>query len=109
MTKNKCTTTTTKVEGNALDLAMLVANVPTNEEWKTRLEVEEFLEANKSWKERVSAWDEDKTKVPYLVLQHCSPELKTELKNSTRWKETTADRSIVQLLLSIRDIPHNKK
>ena len=42
------------------------------------------------------------------MLQHCLPKLKTELKNGSRWDEIVANRSVVQLLLAIRDVTCNK-
>ena len=54
-------------------------------------------------------WAENKGKCYYLVLQHCPPELKTELKNSAHCEVAATDTNIVSLLIIIRDVVHNKK
>ena len=54
-------------------------------------------------------WEENKGKCYYLVLQHCPPELKTELKNLARWEADTSDTEGVSLLLITRNVIHNTK
>ena len=44
-----------------------------------------------------------------LVLQHCPPELKKELKNLAQWEAAVIDTDIVALLLISRDTMHHKK
>ena len=61
------------------------------------------------YKEGTKAWVENKGKCYYLILQHCPPELKTELNNLARWEPAAADTDVVALLLIIRDVMHNKK
>ena len=61
------------------------------------------------YKEGTKAWTENKGKCYYLILQHCPPELKTELKNLARWKPATAYTDLVALLLIIWDVTHNTK
>ena len=51
----------------------------------------------------------NKGKCYYLILQHCPPELKTELKNLARWEPAAANSDVVVLLLIIQDVIHNKK
>ena len=81
-------------------------NVPKSEDWEHKLEVKEYLKKYKFYNEGTKAWTENKGKCYYLILQHCPPELKTELKNSAQW---AADTNGVALLLIIRDVMHNKK
>ena len=43
-----------------------------------------------------------------LVLQHCLGELETELRNQEAWAKIDAARSVVDLLILIRDLQYNK-
>ena len=78
-------------------------NTPKSEDWEHKLEVEECLKKYKMYKEGTKAkvWAENKGKCCYLILQHCPPELKTELKNLARWEAAAADTDVVVLLLII--------
>ena len=42
------------------------------------------------------------------MLQHCPDELETELRNQEAWATIDAARSVVNLLILIRDIQYNK-
>ena len=53
--------------------------------------------------------EENRGKCYYLVLQHCPPELKTELKNVARWEAATSNTDFVAFLMIIRGVMHNKK
>ena len=67
--------------GNAT--AVVTNNEPTKEDWEFNMDVNKYVDFNNLYKERTASWEENRTKAYYLVLQHCPPELKTELKNST--------------------------
>ena len=84
-------------------------NMPKSEDWEHKLEVEDYLKKYKLYKEGTKGWAENKGKCYYMVLQHCPPELKTELKNSSRWEAAAAETDVVALLLIIWDVMHNKK
>ena len=99
-------TNKTKLKRNA---SATTDNEPVLEEWEHKLEIEEYMESYKTHKGGTKAWEENKGKCYYLVLQHCPPELKTELKNSARWESAASDTDVVALLLIIRDVMHNKK
>ena len=43
-----------------------------------------------------------------MVLQHCPDELETELRNQEAWAKIDAARSVVDLLILIRDLQYNK-
>ena len=73
------------------------------------MDTEEFLEANKTYKDCMSSWEKNRSKAYYLVMKHCPPKLKTELKNSTQWEEIAANQSVVRFLLAIQDVTLNKK
>ena len=47
-----------------------VTNVPTKEEWELQIDTADYLEANKAYNEQMSAWEENRSKAFYLVLQH---------------------------------------
>ena len=83
--------------------------MPKSEDWEHKLEVEEYLKKYKVYKEVTKAWEENKGKWYYLILQHCPSELKTELNNSARWELAAASTDVVALLLIIRDVMHNKR
>jgi hypothetical protein len=71
ITQNKYTVTTTpRSEGPPVveESTTSRANVPTKEEWELRIDTEDYLEANKAYKERKSAWEENRSKAYYLVL-----------------------------------------
>ena len=55
-TQDKYTTTTTVTKGNGPDGITSVANVPTKEEWELQIDTADYLEANKAYKEPMSAW-----------------------------------------------------
>ena len=67
------------------------------------------MEGYKTHKGGTKAWKENRGKCYYLVLQHCPPELKTELKNLARWEASASNTDVVVLLLTIRDVMHHKK
>jgi len=78
-----------------------VDNVPKSEDWEHKLIIKEYLEKYKLYKEGAKAWDENTGKYYYLLLQHCPPELKTELKNLARWELATASTDVEALLLIV--------
>ena len=43
-------------------------NVPTFEDWEHKLEVEEYLQKYKCYKEETKAWAENKAKCNYLII-----------------------------------------
>ena len=53
-------------------------------------------------------WEENRTKGYNLVLQHCPPELEAELRNQDAWTDIDDKRSVVGLLILIRDLQYNK-
>ena len=57
-------------------------NAPKLEDWEHKLKVDKYLEKYKTYKDGTKAWDNNKGKCYYLILQHCPLELKTKLKNS---------------------------
>ena len=87
----------------------VINNIPTQEEWELQIATADYLEDNKAYKERKTAWEENRSKAFYLVLQHCPSELKNELKNAVCWEVIAADRCVVALLLAVRDVTHDKK
>ena len=94
---------------NTHNVGSTTDTVPKTEDWEYKLVVDKYLEMYKTYKDGTKSWAENKGKWYYLVLQHCSPELKTELKNSAWWEEAATNTDIVALLLIIRDVMHNKK
>ena len=71
----------TRETNNKRNARSTVDNVPKSEDWEHKLAIEEYLDKYKLYKEGTKAWEENKGKYYYLVLQHCSPELKTKPKN----------------------------
>ena len=82
-------------------------NKPVLKDLEHKLEVDEYTEGYNTHKEGTKEWEENRGKCYYLVLQHCTPELKTELKNLARWEATVSDTDVVSLLLIVRDVMHN--
>ena len=83
--------------------------MPKTEDWEHKLVVDKYLKSYKTYKEGTKAWAENKGKCYYLALQHYSPELKTELRNSAQWEAVATNTGVVALVLIIRDVMHNKK
>ena len=84
-------------------------NTPTVGDIDYRLTVDEFLEKKKRYDVDEECWAENNARGYNLVLQHCPPELEAELRNSDNWTVTENERSVVKLLLMIRDITHHKR
>ena len=57
---------------------------------------------------QVDLWADNNAKGYSLVLQHCPDELETELRNQEAWANIDAARSVVDLLILIRDLQYNK-
>ena len=72
----------TRKTNNKHNAGSTVDNVPKFKDWEHKLVIEEYLNKYKLYKEGTKAWEENKGKCHYLVVQHCPTELKTELKNS---------------------------
>ena len=79
------------------------------EDWEHKLVVDKYLEGYKTYKEGTKIWAENIGKCYYLVLQHCPPEMETELKNLARWEAAATDTDVLALLLIICDVMQNKK
>ena len=82
---------------------------PVLEDWEHKLEVKEYMKGYKPHKEGTKACAENNGKYDYLVLQRRLPELKTELKNSVCWEAAASNADVVFLLLTTRDVMHNKE
>ena len=68
-----------------------------------------YLSKKKRYDDQELEWEEFDAKGYSLVLQHCPPELMTELNNIDSWPITEDKRSFVVVLKMIRDIEHNVK
>ena len=74
-----------------------------------KLTVDEYLKKKKKHDNNEECWTENNARGFNLVLQHSPPELEAELRNSNSWLTTKNERSVVKLLLMIRDITHHKR
>jgi hypothetical protein len=53
-------------------------------------------------------WDKNTQKIYKVVMQHCTPEMKTKLLTMDSWAKTSAAQDGIALLKTIRDICHKK-
>ena len=67
---------------NKRNAGSTMATVHKTEDWEHKLVFDKYLETYKTYKDGTKAWAENKGKGYYLVLQHCPPDLKTDIKNS---------------------------
>ena len=84
-------------------------NVPMVGNIDYKLTVDEYLEKKKKHDSDEECWTENNAREFNLVLQHSPLELEAELRNSDSWSTTENKRSVVKLLLMIRDITHHKR
>ena len=75
-----------------------------NAEWKIDLDL--FRVLQKKYKKDQDTWIENRARTYNLVLQHCLPDVKAELKNQSTWTAGKDDQNVVTLLIMIRDITH---
>ena len=62
-----------------------------------------------SWYEtQLKVWGDNDAKGYMLVLQHCPEELQAKLKNQEAWAVVNDAKSVVRLLVMIRDLQYNK-
>ena len=52
-------------------------------------------------------WEENQPRTYKLVLQHCPPELETQLTTHPKWDQVRLDYDVLSLLGMIRNIAHN--
>ena len=63
----------------------------------------------KKYNKEQDAWIEKRAQTYNLVLQHCPPDVKVDLKNQLTWTLGQVEQNVVTLLHMIRDITHNMK
>ena len=63
-----------------------------------KLEVDEFISANKTYNSKKEKWEENRPRAYNLVLQHCSPVLETRLISQAKWEQVRANQDVVGLL-----------
>ena len=97
----------TRKTNNKHNAGSTVDNVPKSKDWEHKLEVREYPKKYNLSKKGTKTWEEKKGKCYYLILQHCPPELKTELKNLARWEPAAASTNVVALLLITSNVMHN--
>ena len=68
-------------ETEKCDVGATVDNETKLKRWEYKLTVEKYLDSIITYKEGTKMWTENKGNWYYLVLQHCPPELKTQIKN----------------------------
>ena len=66
-----------------------------------------WTEDYKTYKKKLNDWENSKTRMFNLTLQHCTPELEDKLKVSTGYKEVYQSRDQIGLLALIRDVAHD--
>ena len=72
------------------------------------VETGEYSRKISRYKIQLEAWINNNAKGYALVLQHCPDELQAELKNQKVWVAIDDTRSVVRLLVLIRDLQYNK-
>ena len=70
--------------------------------------MDEYLINKRRHDAHLENWDKNNTKWYYLMLQHCPKDLKADLWNQDSWKAAEEARSVITLLLFIRDLSFNK-
>ena len=76
---------------------------------KCKLDLDLFMVIQKKYKKYQGAWIETRARTYNLVLQHCLPNVKAELKNQSTWTGGKDKQNVVTLLLMIRNITHNMR
>ena len=74
-----------------------------------KLDLDLFMVVQKKYKKDQDTWIENRARTYNLVLQHCLPDVKAELKNQSTWTAGKDDQNVVTLLIMIRDITYNTR
>ena len=72
------------------------------------VETDEYKQTMLHHESQVEVWEDNDAQGYALVLQHCPDELETELRKREAWAEIKNARSVVGLLVLIKDLKHIK-
>ena len=82
-------------------------NVAVMDDLNYTIETWEYSCKISCYEKQLKVWGDNDTKGYMLVLQHCLKELQAELKNQEAWAANNDARSVVRLLVLIRDLQYN--
>ena len=85
-----------------------VLNVPVMDDLDYAVETGEYSRKISRYESQIEVWADNDAKGFALVLQHCPEELEAELRNQEAWELISHHRSVVDLLVLIRDLQYNK-
>ena len=91
---------------NRITLGMVNILMVVNIDYQDTMD--EYLSKKRRYKNQLENWDENDAKGYYLVLQNCPKELEADLRNQNSWKTEEYVRSVIAVLLLIRDLSFNK-
>jgi hypothetical protein len=83
-------------------------NVEVMDDLDYAIETGEYSRKISRYETQLEVWMDNDAKGYALVLQHCPEELQAELKNQEAWVAIDDARSVVRLLILIRDLQYNK-
>ena len=91
---------------NQITLGMVNIPMVVNIDYQDTMD--EYLSKKRRYENQLENWDENDAKGYYLVLQNCPKELEADLRNQNSWKTEEYVRSVIAVLLLIRDLSFNK-
>ena len=99
-------TNTTQSTNNRMSGGTL--NEPIKDDFDWSIETDGYKRKTARHEAQIDLWADNNAKGYSLVLQHCPDKLETELRNQEAWVKIDAARSVVDLLILIRDLQYNK-